>query len=135
MPTDELTESCRAWELDPSFHVNYAYSSGEVDRETENLTHSETTDSGDIEERGEFACDWITQLDGEEIELLISNEPEAGWLLHHRISTRMAEQLSDMFARIAAAAKQRMITNGLIREAEEARIADLDSRQGELPLE
>lgn len=120
-------------EGEPSFHVEYTVS--EDGSETENLTHAEIIDHEIIGERGDVPCAWIAQLDDESIELMITDEPEMGWLLHHKITARTAEQLSDMFARIAAAVRLRIVANGLIRQAEEERIADLDARQGNLPLD
>lgn len=80
--TDEkLTETCWARELDPSFHVSYAINAD--GHETENLTHTKITDSDEIEGRGDSECGWVAQLDDEAIQLLVSEDNEAGFTIHH----------------------------------------------------
>lgn len=131
---DELTENCRVFgeDLNPSFHVGYA--KDEDDCETENLTHAETIDTQEIEEREETECAWIAQIEDEQIQVMLSEGTGNGWTFQHKVSIRTAEQLSSMFAQIAEVAKRRIITNALIQQAVDDRNADLDSRQGNLPL-
>jgi hypothetical protein len=79
---------------------------------------------------------WVVQLSAEHelVELFVNEGVEMGWSLDHKLSAKTCEQLSDMFARIAAAARRRAHEESLKREAEARRIAEIAARQGELPL-
>lgn len=119
---------CRA--LVDSFHVGYT--TNEEGHETENLTHKRIINTDAIEERGDTECGWVAQLVGAQIQLLISGEIEEGWSVSQVITPETADQLSDMFARVAAAARERQRIEDERLEAERQSLAELDARQGSL---
>ncbi len=136
-----LAARCRALGQslsDSSFHVEYTVD--EDSREVVNLTHAKTTDSEAIEERGEYEVVWIAQIDPDEpesldsaaiIQVLVSVHDDC-WTLNHKITAHSAEQLSDVFAKIAVVARQIERQRSDQRAAEETARRELDARQGAL---
>lgn len=128
-----MKTECRAYDQaeEPSFHVDY--STDDEGLQTENLTHRKEIEDGEIEERGDSECGWVAQFDGELVWLLVSTDSEnGGWDIAHKITAETAEQLSDMFARAAKIARERIQENQQKREQEEKELAAIKASQGDL---
>lgn len=128
---------CRAREIDPSYHVEYAIDENES-QEVENLTHVDSVDDEDLAERSLDSVAWICDLgnpDSDFVQLLVSINEE-GWTLRNLITAETAEQLSDMFAQVAAASRIRTQARAARLEAElkaaEAEAERIKGLQGNL---
>lgn len=114
-----------------SYHVGYAVD--DEGFETENITHAVA--APDFEERDDAEVGWVAQLfeDSTTVQVLVTDDFDmGGFAVDHKISVTTAEQLSDMFAKIALMARERIEMNRLDRELAEREAAEIRARQGDL---
>lgn len=131
---EEQRMQCR--DRGDSYHVQYTVNQDDI--ETENLTHATVIDQRVIDEREDNECGWVAQFENEDaelVQLLVSTDEEMGWDVEQRLTGATCLQLSDMFLRVGERALQRASQRAAKDEAERRRIAELDARQGELPLD
>lgn len=113
-----------------SFHVDYTIN--EDGHEKQNLTHAESTNSDEIAEREEEEVGWVVELDGERIGLTLIIGDESPDMTLHSITADTAEQLADMFSKIAVRARNRIKEAQANREALEREAAEIATRQIDL---